>query len=311
VSEAVLSLLDGIAGLPLWLLALTVALAVAAESSLLVGLIVPGDLIVLLAASGGSSVPRAVVLVVAVAAGSVGGETLGYGIGHRWGGKVRASRVGQLLGEDRWDRAGHVLGQRGGRAVFGARYIAAVHAVLPVAAGALRMPLRKFLGWSTAGAVTWAILYVSVGAAAGTSFRKAGEHLAGATLAAVVALGAAAALLWLWNRHRRPTLAVVPCGDGSAAATPRREPAGTGACGVTDTAGEIENGGVGGCGAAGAAGGTGGCGVAYTAGGTGGRGGCGEAYAADGTGASGVRAAAAPVPPTAGRAYGCGDGLAA
>lgn len=290
MSEAVLSLLDGIAGLPLWLLALTVALAVAAESSLLVGLIVPGDLIVLLAASGGSSVPRAVVLVVAVAAGSVAGEMLGYGIGHRWGGKVRASRVGQLLGEDRWDRAGHVLGQRGGRAVFGARYIAAVHAVLPVAAGALRMPLRKFLGWSTAGAVTWAILYVSVGAAAGTSFRKAGEHLAGATLAVVVALGAAAALLWLRNRHRRPTLAVVPCGDGSTATTPWREPAGTSACGVTDTAGEFDNGG---------------CGE------IGGRGGCGEAYAAGGTGASGVRAAAAPVPPTAGRACGCGDGLAA
>jgi membrane-associated protein len=228
VTSAVLSLLDGIAGLPLWALALTVLVAVAAESSLLVGLIVPGDLIVLLAASGGSSVPRAAVLVVAVAAGSVGGETLGYGIGHRWGGRVRASRFGQKLGEERWDRAGHALTRHGGRAVFGARYVAAVHAVLPVAAGTLRMPMRKFLAWSTAGAVTWATLYVSVGAAAGTSFRKAGEHLAGATLAVVLGLGAAAALLWLRNRQRRRR---------TTAATPWRGPAGTGGSGEVGAAG--------------------------------------------------------------------------
>jgi membrane-associated protein len=285
VTDTVLSMLDGIAGLPLWALALAVALAVAAESSLLVGLIVPGDLIVLLAASGGSSAPRAAVLVVAVVAGSVAGETLGYGIGHRWGGRVRTSRLGQALGEERWDRAGRALHHRGGRAVFGARYVAAVHAVLPVAAGTLRMPIRKFLAWSTAGAVTWATLYVSVGAAAGASFREAGEHLAGVTLAVVVALGAAAALLWLRNRHRRRHAAPAgqadqagqadgPGGTASTTANPWRDLAGAGGVGA-----------------------------------------CGGTDATSACGGSGVRVAAALAPPTAGRPDAgrsdCSDHLAA
>jgi membrane protein DedA with SNARE-associated domain len=311
VTDTILSMLDGIAGLPLWALALAVALAVAAESSLLVGLIVPGDLIVLLAASGGSSAPRAVVLVVAVVAGSVAGETLGYGIGHRWGGRVRTSRLGQALGEERWDRAGRALHHRGGRAVFGARYVAAVHAVLPVAAGTLRMPIRKFLAWSTAGAVTWATLYVCVGAAAGASFREAGEHLAGATLAVVLAMGAAVALLWLRNRHRRRHAAPAgpadqagadgPGGAASTTANPWRDLAGTGgvACGGTDTTSAISG--------PGRDGGTG------RAGGTGGTG-CGAAGAA-GLGGSGVRVAAALAPPTADRRgsgrSGCDDHLAA
>ena len=203
MTDAVLSLLDGIAGLPLWALVVAVALIVAAESSLLIGLIVPGDVAILLAASGSPSAPRAVVLVVAVTAGSVGGEMLGYAIGRRWGGRVRASRLGQALGEQRWDRAGHSLAHHGGRAVFGARYVAAVHTVLPVAAGTLRMPFRKFAIWSVAGALSWATLYVCVGAAAGASFREAGEHLAGATLAVFAVVAVAAAALWLRNRHRR------------------------------------------------------------------------------------------------------------
>src|ERR687898_1095310 len=70
MTDVALSLLDGIAALPLWALAIVVAVAVTAESSLFVGLVVPGDIIVLLAASGGASPQRIVLLILAVAAGS-------------------------------------------------------------------------------------------------------------------------------------------------------------------------------------------------------------------------------------------------
>ncbi len=256
MTDAVLSLLDGIAGLPLWALVVAVALIVAAESSLLIGLIVPGDVAILLAASGSPSAPRAVVLVVAVTAGSVGGEMLGYAIGRRWGGRVRASRLGQALGEQRWDRAGHSLAHHGGRAVFGARYVAAVHAVLPVAAGTLRMPFRKFAIWSVAGALSWATLYVCVGAAAGASFREAGEHLAGATLAVFAVVAVAAAALWLRNRHRRrhaaPGLGAVPSGTVRAGqagpAGPADGPAVTATPSWQGTGGTVRAGGLGPCG---------------------------------------------------------------
>jgi len=201
MTDAVLSLLDGVAGLPLWALAAVVALAVMAESSLLVGLVVPGDLIVLLAASSGGSVPRLALLVVAVAAGSLAGEAVGYLLGRRWGGRVRTGRLGRALGEQRWAKAGAVLERHGSRAVFGARYVAAVHAVLPVVAGTLRMPLRRFLGWSAMGALSWATIYVSVGAVAGASFRQAADDLTVVTLVVIGALAVGASALALRSRR--------------------------------------------------------------------------------------------------------------
>lgn len=315
MTESVLSLLDGIAGLPLWALALAVALVVAAESSLLIGLIVPGDLIVLLAASGGGSAPRGAVLVVAVAAGSLAGEALGYAIGRRWGGRVRAGRFGRALGEHRWDRAGHALARHGGRAVFGARYVAAIHAVLPVAAGTLRMPVRKFLAWSAVGALSWAAIYVSVGAAAGASFREAGESLAGATLAVFGVAALAVTGVWFRNRHRRRSTPAVgraaadrttPATATPATATSGAMAATTATTAATTTAAASLAGtsGVGG-GTDALPGGNGGngCGNGAAAGGKGGPGGRvlgGTGGGTGGTGGSGVRVAAALASPTAG-----------
>jgi membrane-associated protein len=226
VSDIVTPLVDGIAGLPLWALALAVAVTVACESSLLVGLVVPGDLVVLLAAAGGtggsSSLLRALVLVAAITLGSVAGEALGYLIGRRWGDVVRCTRAGRALGDERWARAGGFVERHGARAVFGARYVAAVHAVLPVVAGTLRMPLRRFLGWSTAGAASWAMVYVAVGALAGASVRQAGEHMAQATLVVVGALLVLAALVAARSRRTTrvaaATGAFTPVAAGSPAA---------------------------------------------------------------------------------------------
>lgn len=75
--------------------------------------------------------------------------------------------------------------------------------MLPVAAGTLRMPVRKFLAWSAIGALSWATLYVSVGATAGASFREAGENLAGATLAVFGVAALAASAVWLRDHRRR------------------------------------------------------------------------------------------------------------
>jgi len=219
MTDVALSLLDGIAALPLWALAIVVALAVTAESSLFVGLVVPGDIIVLLAASGGASPQRIVLLILAVAAGSVAGETIGYGIGRRWGGRVRTSRLGRALGDARWDKAADVLGRHGARAVFGARYVAAVHAVLPVLAGTLEMPRRRFLSWSAAGALSWATIYVGAGAAAGASFRQAAEHLTTVTLAVVGLAAVIATLVHLRSKRRAAALDATPTAVAAPAET--------------------------------------------------------------------------------------------
>ena len=170
-------LLAALAGLPLWALAAAVVVVMALEASLLTGVVVPGDLVVLFAASTATSPTRFVVLWAAVAAGSVLGETVGYGIGRGFGERVQASRVGRWLGQARWARAAEFLRRRGARAVFASRFLAAVHAVLPIVAGTVRMGYRRFLAAAVVGALTWSALYMTIGALAGASYRAVADRL--------------------------------------------------------------------------------------------------------------------------------------
>jgi membrane-associated protein len=177
--ELIDGLLAALAGLPLWALAAAVAVVMALEASLLTGVVVPGDLVVLFAASTATTPTptRFVVLWAAVAAGSVAGETIGYGIGRLFGERVQASRIGRWLGPKRWARAAEFLQRRGARAVFAGRFLAAVHAVLPIVAGSVRMGYRRFLAACVAGALTWSALYMVIGALAGASYRAVAEQL--------------------------------------------------------------------------------------------------------------------------------------
>jgi membrane-associated protein len=175
--EVIDGLLAALAELPLWALAAAVAVVMALEASLLTGVVVPGDLVVLFAASTASTPTRFLALWAAVAAGSVVGESVGYGIGRVFGGRVRASRVGRWLGPRRWARATEFLRRRGPRAVFAGRFLAAVHAVLPVVAGTVRMGYRRFVAAAVVGALTWSALYMIIGALAGASYRAVAERL--------------------------------------------------------------------------------------------------------------------------------------
>jgi membrane-associated protein len=175
--ELIDGLLAALAGLPLWALAAAVAVVMALEASLLTGMIVPGDLVVLFAASTATTPTRFVVLWAAVAAGSVAGESVGYGIGRVFGQRVQASRIGRWLGQERWARAAGFLQRRGARAVFAGRFLAAVHAVLPVVAGTVRMSYRRFVAAAVAGALAWSALYMTIGALAGASYRAVAEQL--------------------------------------------------------------------------------------------------------------------------------------
>jgi len=71
--------------------------------------------------------------------------------------------------------------------VAAARFVAVVHALVPVLAGTLGMSYRRLVGWSALGAVAWSVLYVGVGAAAGVSWRQYGDRVGLAGLAVVAA----------------------------------------------------------------------------------------------------------------------------
>lgn len=144
----------------IWLLGL---LFTTAESGLWLGLVVPGEPVVLLLAAMLDSAPGALVLFLAVALGGSLGDQLGYLVGRRSGGRLRDSAIVRRLGADGWDRAVEALERRGAQAVFLTRLVPVLRCLTPTAAGVARVPYRSFLAASLLGSLLWSAVYVGVG----------------------------------------------------------------------------------------------------------------------------------------------------
>jgi membrane-associated protein len=177
----------------------------ALEASTLLGIVVPGELALVLggALAHQGRIPL-VAAVMAGAAGAVVGDTVGYAVGRRVGERLLARIPRRLVEPRQVDRATALLRRLGGRAVFAGRFTAALRALVPGLAGTAGMPYRTFLAWNLAGGVLWATGFVLLGFAAGpawgTAERAAGR--AGLVLLGVIVAGAAAAVLVRRRRTR-------------------------------------------------------------------------------------------------------------
>jgi membrane-associated protein len=175
----------------------------ALEASTLLGIVVPGELALLL---GGvvahqGRVPLWAVVVAGVA-GAVVGDTVGYAVGRRVGERLLAHLPRRLVEPGQVERATALVRRLGGRAVFVGRFTAALRALVPGLAGIAGMPYRSFAAWNLAGGVLWATGVVLLGFAAGRTWRTA-ERVAGRAglvlLGTVVVIAAAVVLV----RRRR------------------------------------------------------------------------------------------------------------
>lgn len=160
------------------------------ETSLLIGLLVPGDTIVLAAATGVGNWGEWAALLIAVVAGSLAGESLGFALGRWFGPRIQHSWLGRRIGEKNWLRAQTYLARRGGIAVFISRFLPVLHSLIPLTVGMSAMSYRKFITWTVPACLVWASAYVSVGWLAAGSYRRlSGElHFAGAIFAAIIVL---------------------------------------------------------------------------------------------------------------------------
>jgi membrane-associated protein len=178
----------------------------ALEASTLLGIVVPGELALVL---GGVLAHQGRVplwaAVVAGAAGAVVGDSVGYAVGRRVGERLLARIPRRLVEPRQVERATALLRHLGGRAVLVGRFAAALRALVPGLAGIAGMPYRTFLPYNLAGGVLWATGFVLVGFAAGPAWRAAERAASGVglvLLVVVVAGAAAAALLRRRRRHR-------------------------------------------------------------------------------------------------------------
>jgi membrane-associated protein len=157
----VLASVDSIAPIPRTLLA---ALFIMLETSFLVGLIVPGDTVVLVASTGIQNIPEFIFMIVMVMFGSLVGETIGFFVGKFFGPRIRRSWVGKKLGEHRWEAVENYIDRRGGIAVFLSRFLPVLHSLVPLTVGSTRMSYRTFISWTAAACAIWTGLYVSAAA---------------------------------------------------------------------------------------------------------------------------------------------------
>jgi membrane-associated protein len=188
-----------------WLYLIAGGLAFA-EAAILVGVVFPGEVALLVAGFSAHQgwLSLWLMVVVAIVAAALG-DSVGYEFGRYFGPRMRASRIGRRIGEERWRKADGFLHRHGGKAVLLGRFTAVLRALTPGVAGAARLPyLRVFLPWNVTGAVLWGGGCVLLGYGFSASLEAVGRYLAWGPIVLVVLL-LGGYLVLRWRRSRRET----------------------------------------------------------------------------------------------------------
>lgn len=188
MNEFLTWLLDAVQSVDPLVRTLLAGLAIMLETSVLIGLVVPGDTVVIVASTAVASPLEGVLLGVAVVVGALIGESIGFALGRFLGPKIRHSALGRRIGEANWIRSERYLRRRGGPAIFLSRFLPVLHSLVPLTVGMSGYPYRRFLAWTVPACVIWASLYVSVGAAAAGTYRELADqlHYAGYIFVAII-----------------------------------------------------------------------------------------------------------------------------
>jgi membrane-associated protein len=173
-----------------------------AEAALFVGFVLPGETAVLLGGvlANQHRVSLPVIAAVAVLAAIIG-DSVGYEVGRHFGTRLLDSRIFERR-RAALERGQQALRDKGGRAVFVARFTAFLRAVMPGLAGTVRMPYRRFLAFNAAGGLIWATGFTLLGYLVGASYHTV-ENIAGRASEAILAVVALAVIVFVIRRRRR------------------------------------------------------------------------------------------------------------
>ncbi|MGM1016172.1 MAG: DedA family protein [Actinomycetota bacterium] len=190
MDDLLLWLLDAVQSVDPVTRTLIAGVAVMLETSILIGLIVPGDTIVIIASMGVDGILEGLAMGAAVVIGALIGESIGFWLGRWLGPRIRASWMGRRIGERQWQRAENYLQRRGGIAIFLSRFLPVLHSLVPLTVGMSRYSYRRFLAWTAPACIIWAAAYVSITSLAAGSFRQLVDqvHFAGYIFVGVIVL---------------------------------------------------------------------------------------------------------------------------
>ena len=208
---------------------LVVCFIVFAETGLLIGLLLPGD--TLLVISGllshtSAALPHGVfginVWVVALLIGLsafIGGE-VGYFIGHKGGPAIFERKESGLFSRKNVERTNAFFERFGGITVILARFVPIVRTFAPVAAGVGHMPWKRYSLYNFIGAVLWGFGLTMFGYVIGfiPPIATFVENYIDLILLAAVG-GTAVVTLWHYLSERRKVKKEAREGEASAPAT--------------------------------------------------------------------------------------------
>jgi membrane protein DedA with SNARE-associated domain len=137
--------------------------AILLETSLFIGLLIPGDTVVLAAGAMVRDWFDFLFLFLSVMAGSVIGESLGFYVGRVFGTRIRSSKLGQKVPDKVWHQADAFVESRGGLAIAMSRFLPVLHSIVPVTAGMTKMSYKTFISWTAGACAVWSSVYLGIG----------------------------------------------------------------------------------------------------------------------------------------------------
>jgi membrane protein DedA with SNARE-associated domain len=138
--------------------------------------------------------------------GNTLGSLIAYSIG-AWGGRPFLERYGKylLIRPHEIELAEHFFQKYGAATAFFSRLLPIVRTFISFPAGVARMPIVKFIVYSTLGAAIWSTVLVFAGVQLGSHWQDIRHALQPFDLV-VAAIAVVAVLLFVWFRLGRPGL---------------------------------------------------------------------------------------------------------
>jgi membrane-associated protein len=174
------------------------------ESAALIGLIVPGDIVLALAGvyAGRGDLAIAGVIACGVVFG-VCGETAGYFLGRRYGDSLlrRAPIIRRF--EHRLEEAQVSIRSNAGRTIAIGRFVTGAAGFIPFVAGTSGVPTRTFFAFTIPTIAVWATAVTLVGFFVGNNVETIDRILTSAggfgLVVVVLVVG-----VWIWRHRTRP-----------------------------------------------------------------------------------------------------------
>jgi len=175
-----------------------------AETGAFIGLVVPGETVMLLggAVAGQGAIDIYLLIAIAWFAAWLG-DTTSFFLGRRLGREFvlkHGPRVG--ISHERFEKVEDYFGRHGGKTIFIGRFISLVRAFAPFIAGSSGMQYRAFVPYSILGTGLWATAHILVGYFFSRSIETAGKYAAKGAFALATLIVIVVGAVWLY-RHLR------------------------------------------------------------------------------------------------------------